>query len=176
MKITNPQAPITHDELRASTIAFSILASVLCVSLVLGPSETAMPRTWIAVVAASAIFWGLVSLIAFQIFWDIYYQYIYPAWLKRWGPLNIVVYGSIGYGIWLLSGRHSNLGALLFVFIGGIEGVLEHVWGIYKLDVLEKVPWLRGLRIPPVLAFSFVEYIVYWAIVLWIARAIQAWL
>ncbi len=174
MKNLTPKTPTTQDELRASTIVFTILACLVSLPLYFGPSESELPRTWSAVVVASMLFWGVVSFLAFHFFWDIYYQYIYPAWLKHWAPLNIIIYGSFAYGIWYLTVQFTEHAGLLFVIIGGLEGVLEHVWGIYKLDVLEKVPWLRGLRIPPVLLFSFVEYVVYWAIVLWIARAIHA--
>jgi len=46
---------------------------------------------------------------------------------------------------------------------------LEHVFGIYGLHILDKVPWLQGISPFPVIVFSFFEYIVYWAIVAWMS-------
>jgi hypothetical protein len=55
------------------------------------------------------------------------------------------------------------------VLLGGLEGVLEHVIGIYGLHILEKVPWLEDVSAFPVVAFSFFEYTFYWAIIAWTA-------
>jgi hypothetical protein len=57
----------------------------------------------------------------------------------------------------------------VFLLLGGLEGILEHVFGIYGLHILDKVPWLQGTPPIPVIIFSFSEYIVYWAVVAWMA-------
>jgi hypothetical protein len=55
-----------------------------------------------------------------------------------------------------------------FVVLGGLEGVAEHIFGIYALHILDKVPWLSGLPPMPLIIFSFFEYIVYWSLTAWL--------
>lgn len=62
---------------------------------------------------------------------------------------------------------------LWFVVLGGVEGIAEHVFGIYGLCILEKVPWLQGLALLPVLFFSFFEYVLYWTLVAWLALGLN---
>lgn len=40
---------------------------------------------------------------------------------------------------------------------------------IYILRILDRVPLLQGLDPLPVLVFSFFEYVLYWALVAWLA-------
>ena len=57
---------------------------------------------------------------------------------------------------------------LWFALLGGLEGVLEHLFGFYLLDILQKVPFLQGLPPGPLLVFSFFEYVFYWSLTAWI--------
>jgi hypothetical protein len=57
--------------------------------------------------------------------------------------------------------------------LGGLTALPEHVWGIYRLGMLEQVPFLRKASALSVLAFAVPEYALYWATVLSIARLIQ---
>jgi hypothetical protein len=168
MSFDSPE-PISIHELNASTLA------ALVVSLILG-----LPLLWIQpllhgnlsllpIVLASGLFWGIVSILAFHYGWDIYYKYFFPTWVQRFSLLNSLSYALISLGIAYLSLSMMGNYALVFLVIGGIEGVLEHVIGIYNLGILEKVPWLKGLPVPNLLLFSFFEYVAYWAIVLWLA-------
>jgi hypothetical protein len=121
---------------------------------------------------ASGLFWGILSLLAFRYFWGIYYRYMYPRWLRRMAPLNIVLYGLLGLTMWLLARQFTTFRMAIFLILGGFEGVLEHLIGIYGLDVLKRVPWLAGLEAFPVLVFSFVEYMVIWSLVVWLAMGL----
>jgi hypothetical protein len=167
------ESPVSSSELRASTLGFSLLACILIIPLILIHPRELFSESYLAIIVASSLFWGLLSIAAFRIFWDIYYRYIYPAWLRHLAPLNIVLYGLIALGMWFLVQHLRISNVLVFVLLGGIEGLLEHVFGIYRLEVLNKVPWLKGLATLPVLLFSFVEYIVYWSLVCWIALGLQ---
>ena len=169
-----PQSPITQAELQQSILAFTVLACALSIPLILlGPLDP-LSYSSFELIAAAGLFWAILSMLAFRYFWDIYYQYIYPDWLRRLGGVNFVLYGVIAWGMWLIIRETENSVVLLFLFLGGLEGVLEHIFGIYALDVVNKVPWLNGLKTFPILLFSFVEYIVYWCIVLWISLAFRA--
>ena len=169
----DPTEPISIHELNASTLA------ALGVSLILG-----LPLLWmrplartnislLPIVLASALFWGVVSILAFRYGWDIYYKYFFPPWVQKLSVLNSISYALISLGIAYLSLEMRGNYALVFLVMGGIEGVLEHVIGIYSLGILEKVPWLEGLPVPNLLLFSFFEYIAYWAIVLWLSLGLR---
>ena len=52
--------------------------------------------------------------------------------------------------------------------MGGVEGIIEHLIGVYGFHILERVAWLRGLSVLPVAVFSFFEYVLYWTLVAWL--------
>jgi hypothetical protein len=168
------QSPITEAELYGSILAFIVFAIVLSVPLILLSPQDLFSGSKLGLVGAASLFWGCLSILAFKYFWDIYYKYIYPGWLRRLGSFNFILYGLIAWGIWLILRVSTFNSLLLFLFLGGMEGVVEHIIGIYGLDVLTKVPWLHGLKTFPILLFSFVEYIVYWSLVLWLTLGIRA--
>lgn len=170
----NGQPPITRQELRNSTLLFSLLAAVLIIPLLrVAPADLLMQSGWL-VIGSASLFWGCLSLLAFRYFWELYYRYIYPDWLRKFGATNFLLYGVIAWILCWLVPQDSRTPILLFLCLGGIEGLLEHVIGIYLLGVLEKVPWLQGLDQIPILLFSFVEYIVYWSVVLWLTMGLRA--
>lgn len=169
----NLEKPLSQRDIRNSTLAFTALAlAVNAPLLLIYPVEILSPAY--KIVGASSLFWGSLSLIAFHYFWDMYYCYFYPGYLRRWGVFNFLLYGLLSLGIWLLLDRFAKPSILLFLFIGAAEGLVEHVIGIYLFKICEKVPWLHGLATLPLLLFSFVEYLFYWGIVLWLALGIQA--
>jgi hypothetical protein len=114
------------------------------------------------------LFWGIVAIIATFGFWDLYYSYFYPSWIRWLVPLDLLLYGAIGLGIWWLALRLPGPAVMWFALLGGVEGILEHVLGIYGLRILERVPWLQGLAPLPILIFSFFEYALYWTLVAWL--------
>jgi hypothetical protein len=48
------------------------------------------------------------------------------------------------------------------------------LWGIYRLGMLDKVPFLQEASSASVLAFALPEYILYWGTILSIAMLIQS--
>jgi hypothetical protein len=38
-------------------------------------------------------------------FWELYYRHFYPAWARWLIPLNVLLYGAIGLGMWWLALR-----------------------------------------------------------------------
>lgn len=172
----DPFSPVTKVELRWSIFAFSLLAGMLSIPLMrLRPMDLFSPSR-LELLGATALFWGSLSLLAFHFFWENYYQYIYPDRLRPLAVLNSLLYGIIAWTILLLMDLIGQYSVLVFLFLGGIEGVIEHVIAIYMLGVMKKVPWLYGLRTLPVLLFSFVEYVTLWGLVLWIAFGLRAFI
>lgn len=157
------------------------LATALCAgaALVIGlplqlwapPPQAIGPA---ALIGAAALIWGALVALFMLGGWDIYYRYFYPPWMRWMAPLEVAIYAGMGYGLWLAAQRGAPMGWAFFLLLGAAEGVLEHLIGLYPLRILEKVPWLRGLRRGPVLLFSFFEYALYWALVAWLAVALNA--
>lgn len=160
---------LTSREVWFSALLFGGLGLVLLVPLVLlFPGGAAWDATR-PVALASALFWGAVALVALLRFWDLYYGYFYPAWVRPLVPLDLLLYGAIGLGLWWLAVRLPGPAVLGFALLGGLEGVAEHLLGIYGFHILDRVPWLRGVAPLPVVVFSFFEYVVYWTLVGWLA-------
>lgn len=163
---------LTVREIWASTLLFGSVGAALAVPLALSFDQTRFQAAAWPVMLASALFWGVLAITALWGFWDIYYRFWYPAWLRWLAPLDLLVYAAIGLGMWWLALRLPGSSMAWFIVFGGIEGVLEHIFGIYGLQILKKVPWLEGLPPIPLIIFSFFEYTLYWALVAWLAAGL----
>ena len=161
--------PVTNKDIWGSTAVFAIIGILLLLPLLFVYPDVDFFLSPQAIIAASGIFWGVLSVFAFRAFWELYYQHFYPFWVRPLAPLNIFLYAVFGLILWFLANRFSTVPVLLFILLGGIEGLLEHVIGVYCLRILEKVPVFNALTPGPVFIFSFFEYIVYWSIVAWFA-------
>ena len=75
----------------------------------------------------------------------------------------------MGLGMWWLAYQLPGISIIWFVLLGGIEGLAEHILGIYGFRILDKVPWLKDVKVLPALVFSFFEYVFYWTVVAWLA-------
>lgn len=160
---------LTSQDVWLSTLLFGGLDALLLSPLLLVFQDAAFQRaTWFTG-AASALFWGVLAGFALLAFWELYYRHFYPAWVRWLAPLDVLFYGAIGLGLWWLAVRAGWSPVLAFVLLGGVEGIVEHLFGIYILRILAKVPLLQGLNPLPVLVFSFFEYALYWALVAWLA-------
>jgi hypothetical protein len=159
---------LTTQDVWMSTLLFSVGGLVLLLPLAFAYRGPAFQRSALALTLASALFWGVCATAAVIFAWDFYYQYIYPAWSRGLAPLDALFYGLLGLGMWWLALRLPGSPVVWFVVLGGLEGVAEHIFGIYILHILDKVPWLGGLPPMPLIIFSFFEYIVYWSLTAWL--------
>jgi hypothetical protein len=155
-------------EVWLSTLIFAIIACLLLIPLLFLFSDERFSVAGKSIALGSAIFWGIMTLLFMGRYWQIYYRFFYPDWMRSISPLNILLYAAIGMGLWGLTLVFENRLILGFALLGGLEGVAEHVFAVYGLHVLEKVPWLEGLKPFPVILFSFFEYIAYWSAAAWL--------
>ena len=160
---------LTDHNIWQSTLTFALLGLVLAVPLLLLYRDESFRRSARSISISSAIFWGILATVVLFTAWKLYYQYLYPAWMRWLAPSDALLYGLFGLGLWWLAVRIPGPALLWFLLLGGLEGILEHIFGIYGLHILDKVPWLQGASPFPVIIFSFFEYIVYWAIVAWMS-------
>lgn len=160
---------LTPQDMWLSTLVFFILDLIVLVPLLLLFRSDEYVRSRIPIGLASALFWGVLASVAIIGFWGLYYQYIFPTWMRWLAPLDAVLYALIGLAIWWLSIRLPGSSVLWFVLLGGLEGIAEHLLGIYAFRILDKVPWLQGITPFQAVVFSFFEYVFYWALVAWLA-------
>ena len=163
---------ITETDILISTLIFACLASLLAIPLVLFFRNPLFAQARWPITIASGVLWGLFAVAMVFGFWDLYYRHIFNAWMRWVTPLDSLFYAAIALGMWWLAGKLPGSAVLWFVLLGGLEGVLEHLLGIYGMGILEKVPWLEGVGVLPVVVFSFFEYTFYWAIVAWLGYGI----
>lgn len=169
------QIHLSHNDVHQSTLLFGVLAILLMIPLLLILEDQLITtmQTWTMI--ASALFWGTIALIFIVGYWDLYYAFFYPRWMRWASPfLTPVLYALLAMGILQLAGRSSGAVWLWWLLLGATEGFLEHVLGIYGLRILERVPWLDGLRSGPLLLFAFFEYLFYWTLVGWLALGLRA--
>lgn len=125
-------------------------------------------------VGAAAVLWSSFAVFLVSAFWDSYYRYFYPGWFHSGGVLVFVplVFGSVAWAFHWLALRLPGNPIVTFSLLCGAESVLEHLWGIYGLRILE-IPLLQGSSPASILAFCFPEYIFYWCVVISIAALVQ---
>lgn len=125
-------------------------------------------------VGTATVFWGVFAIILMSAFWDTYYRFFFPPWLRAGGILLFVLplYGFFAWAFHWLALRLPAHPIVSFCVMAGVESVLEHLWGLYSLKILE-VPLLREASPLSILAFAFPEYVLYWCIVIGIAALLQ---
>ncbi len=158
---------LTQRDVWLSTLVFGVVGIFLSLPLATLFSDERFITAAKSSALASAIFWGIMSVVLMGRYWDIYYRYIYPDWMRSIRLLNVLLYAAIGFVMWKLALVLENRLILVFCILGGLQGVAEHIFAVYGLHVLEKVPFLKEIRPFPVLVFSFFEYIAYWSVVAW---------
>jgi hypothetical protein len=127
-----------------------------------------------ALVGTAAIFWSIFGIVLVLVFWGTYYHNFFPGWFRSGGILLFVpiLYGAFALVFHWLALRVPGNPILNFCLLAGLESLLEHLWGIYGLKILE-VPILQEASPASILTFSFPEYIFYWCIVISIAVLFQ---
>jgi hypothetical protein len=125
-----------------------------------------LPR--LCVPLAAAIFWGVLATVLVITVWDSYYAHFVPAWSRWLAPLASLTYFLIGSLLRWISLKIKGQTTLIFVLLGGLESIPEHLWGIYGAGILE-IPMLVGTNPWEIFIFAFFEYIIYWSLVLGLA-------
>lgn len=164
---------ITNQNFWTGSLVFGGVGLLLLVSLLIGYGAAEYAHAARALILTSGLLWGALAVALSAWGWKIYYQYLYPAWARPMAPLSGLLYAAIAVGMWTLSNHFGGGAVFWFVLMGGVEGILEHLYGIYVLRILQKVPWLAGISPLPVLIFSFFEYIAYWSLTLWAIFLVQ---
>jgi hypothetical protein len=125
---------------------------------------------WLLVVA-SGVFFLLVWTTVLWWGWDWFYSYIFPAWGRYLlPPLFGVVYAFFAVGMSWLSLRLRGNPAIIWCLLGGVEGLLTHIYAIYGLGAADKPPIIHGVNQFSVLIFAVFEKAFYWSLILLVCR------
>jgi len=130
-----------------------------------------------ALTGAGVIFWGTLWAYVLWSWWELAYRYVFPSW-ARWlvPPSYGLIYGASGLGLWWLARILPGNPVVSFCLLGGLISLPGHLWAIYGLRMLEKVPILQGVSPASALVFGLFEFIFYWGIIIAIALLLRwAW-
>jgi hypothetical protein len=174
---------LLHQDLQLTSGAYWLSAAVsaaLAVVFVAWLARRVRPERfqrlrW-SIVLAAALFWMTYGLLLFCLTWESFYARFLPdpshRSLSR-AVLELLPYPTIGLALWWLALRLPGRPAVTFCLLGGLEALPEHLWGIYRLGMLERVPFLEGVSAVSVLAFAVPEYVLYWGTVLSLALLLE---
>jgi len=133
------------------------------------------------VALAAGVFWVSYGLMLFALTWESFYAKFLPDPANRSlarSMVELLPYPIIGLVLWWLAVRLPGNPAVNYCLLGGVQSLPEHLWGIYRLGMLDKVSFLQQASAASVLAFAVPEYILYWGSILCIAMWIlscQQW-
>ena len=125
-----------------------------------------------AVPFAGVLFWSALWTAVILAYWGEFYSYAFPLWVRQFPPILGFIYGATGFVLWWLAKRIPGKSVANYCLLGGVEGLVTHIWAIYRMDVLADPPMLRGVSAPSVLTFAFFEKVFYWSAVLGIGMVL----
>jgi hypothetical protein len=128
-------------------------------------------RWWLAI--ASGVFFLLVWVSVLWWTWDWFYSYIFPGWARSClPPLFGIAYTLLALGMGWLSLKLPGNPAVIWCILGGVEGLLSHLYAIYGLGAATKPPIMQGSDPFAVLIFAVFEKAFYWSLILLATRLI----
>ena len=171
-----PDVEITSEMLWLSALVTALIDVGLVLFLARHIPPSRFRQLHWPVVLASCVFWMSLGLFFFETTWESFYAMFLPDPAERSlarSVLELLLYPVVGLVLWWLAARLPGNPAVTFCLLGGLEAVPEHLWGIYRLGMLDKVPFLQGASPASVLAFAVPEYILYWGSTLGMAMLIR---
>ena len=120
---------------------------------------------------ASGVFFLLVWVSVLWWGWDWFYSYIFPAWGRYLLPTVFGIgYTLLALGMGWLSLKLPGNPAITWCVLGGVEGLLSHIYAIYGLGAVSKPPIMQGTDPFAVLVFAVFEKAFYWSLILLATR------
>ncbi len=121
---------------------------------------------WYLIIGAGGFFF-LVWTSALLWAWDWFYSFIFPAQARYLLPfVFLIFYMLIALVMTWLSIKLPGNPAVTWCILGGVEGLLSHVYAIYGLGAASKPPIMHGTDPIVVLIFAFFEITFYFSLIL----------
>ena len=174
--MTLPDVAIRSDVFWWSALVTALIDVGLVLFLARRAGRSRFRQLHWPVVLASGVFWMSLGLFFFGTTWASYYARFLPDPANRSLSrflFELLLYPALGLAMWWLAARLPGNPAVTFCLLGGLEALPEHLWGVYRLGMLEKVPFLREASPLAVLTFSVPEYVLYWGSVLAMALPVE---
>jgi hypothetical protein len=146
-------------------------AIILVMTRIIKPNRFSLIQ-WEIVIATAVFFSSLWSFVLTW-GWGWFYSYIFPTWIPPLAPIFGLVYAVIGYAMYRLAKYLPGNPVTNFCVLGGVEGLITHLWVVFGIGVINKVPMMQGVSQASVLVFATFEKIFYCSIILLIVRVIQ---
>jgi hypothetical protein len=116
---------------------------------------------------AGGVFFLVVWIVVLVWGWDWFYSYIFPSWARYLlPPLFGIGYTMIALIMTRLSIKLPSNPAITWCVLGGVEGLLTHLYAIYGLGAASKPPIMQGSDPFAVLIFAVFEKAFYWSLIL----------
>lgn len=162
-----PDAHVTTALIWACTVIVVVLDAVLILAAwrFIRREQFQRMRWWLAIAAGvfflllwtSVLWWG----------WDWFYSFIFPGWGRYLlPPIFGLGYTLLALGMVWLSLKLPGNPAVTWCLLGGVEGLLSHIYAIYGLGAASKPPIMQGTNPFAVLIFAVFEKAFYWSIIL----------
>lgn len=157
---------ITNNILLQGALVFALMDVVFVPILVWRIKlEQFQKIKWISFIVAGIIWFGIWQW-AIGNFWESVYIHVFPAWGRPWIPAAFGLFNAtIGLCLWALALRTRLNPTLSYCFLGGLWGILTHIWAVYR-GVVEKPPMLQGASPVAAVIIAFFEYMFYWCVIL----------
>jgi hypothetical protein len=138
---------------------------ILLVRQLVNRTQFRQMRWWL--VSAGGIFFLLLWTSVLWWGWDWFYAYIFPAWGRYLlPPIFAVGYALLALGMVWLSLKLPGSPAVTWGVLGGVEGLLSHIYAIFGLGAASKPPIMQGSDPFVVLVFAVFEKALYWILIL----------
>ncbi len=125
-------------------------------------------------ILAGGVFFLLVWTSVLVWGWDWFYAYIFPAWARyALPPIFGTGYALLALGMAWLSINVKGNPVITWCVLGGVEGLLSHLYAIYELGAASKPPIMQGTDPFAVLVFAIFEKAFYWSLILLVSWLIS---
>jgi hypothetical protein len=169
----SPDFKVTTEMLWQGTLIFAILDAGLVPLLTWRVDSARLRQLRWALVATTGVFWGTLWAWVLSNFWDSVYSYIFLDWMRWLIPSTYgLLFAAVGLVMWWLALRFPGNPVVSFCLLGGLWGMITHVWAVY-LGIVDKPPMLQGVAAAAAVVVAVFEYVFYWCIILSIASVLQ---
>ena len=172
--INSNELKVTTEVLWRGAVIFALIDVVFVAVLtkVVKPSDLHSMK-WRLFMFMAVFFCALFGTLVSLIFWEPVYSYVFPAW-ARWliPPVYGLLFAFSGLFFWWLSFRLPSNPVMNFCILGGLWGIISHIWAIYR-GILEKPPMLQGASPFAAVIIAAFEFIFYWCVCLSLTFFVQ---
>jgi hypothetical protein len=164
-----PNAQLSTPLVWGCTAALVIvdLVLILVINRVIRRDQFSFFRRQLVILAG--IFFLLVWTSAMLWAWEWFYTYIFPAWLRYYlPPIFWIGYTLLACAMSWFSLKLRAKPAVTWCLLGGLEGLLSHLYAIYGLGAVSNPPIMHGVSQLSVLIFAVFEKMFYWSFILFV--------